>query len=78
MGLFRLLLSIAVLIFHSSTLLGTIGYSAVFGFYIMSVQSSKTIFKCNNKFLDKPFVTHCPDLLGDSSYFGDYNADLRK
>lgn len=36
MGIYRLLLSISVLIFHTSTLLGTIGYSAVFGFYIMS------------------------------------------
>lgn len=36
MGIFRLILSIEIVIFHSCTMLGIIGYSAVFGFYLMS------------------------------------------
>lgn len=36
MGIYRLILSIEILIFHTSNFLGVIGYSAVFAFYIMS------------------------------------------
>lgn len=36
MGIYRLLLSVLVVFFHTTTLLGTVGYSAVFGFYIIS------------------------------------------
>lgn len=36
MGIYRLILSIEILIFHTSNCLGVIGYSAVFAFYIMS------------------------------------------
>lgn len=36
MGIYRLLLSVLVVFFYTTTLMGTVGYSAVFGFYIIS------------------------------------------
>lgn len=36
MGIVRLMLSVSIVAFHTSAVLGHIGYSAVFGFYVMS------------------------------------------